>query len=317
MKEIGGYFELELNDFESVFHDSAVAVNSGRNALQYILRVNQEYDKTWVPYYTCDVILQPIKKINYKFEFYSLTENLIPDIKSFAANDLLIYVNYFGIMNHSLNFIKKKFKNVIIDNSQAFYSKPLRSIGSFYSPRKFFGLPDGGFAYTTDKNKIKFGQDNSLNRIDHLTKRLQDGAKSGYNKFKLNDAKLNSLPLKRMSMFTNRLMRNINFEEIRKRRNENFNFIHNQLKKINELSPIINNEKINAPMAYPFLKKSNDKLRLKLIKNKIFVATYWPNVLEWTKEDSWENYLTENLIPLPIDQRYNIDDIRTLLKYIR
>ena len=34
MNPIGGYFELELNDYGSVYHDKAIAVNSGRNALE-------------------------------------------------------------------------------------------------------------------------------------------------------------------------------------------------------------------------------------------------------------------------------------------
>ncbi len=36
---IGGYFALELNDFGSVFHDKAIAVNSGRNALVHQLTI--------------------------------------------------------------------------------------------------------------------------------------------------------------------------------------------------------------------------------------------------------------------------------------
>ena len=40
MDSIGGYFQLETNDFGSIFHDKAIAVNSGRNALEYILLSN-------------------------------------------------------------------------------------------------------------------------------------------------------------------------------------------------------------------------------------------------------------------------------------
>ena len=37
MNEIGGYFELELNNFNSLYHDEAVAVNSARNALELLI----------------------------------------------------------------------------------------------------------------------------------------------------------------------------------------------------------------------------------------------------------------------------------------
>lgn len=313
MKEIGGYFELELNDFGSVFHDNAVAVNSGRNALQYILTANKKYNRIWIPYYTCDVILQPLKRLNYKYNFYNLTEDLLPDLKPIKKDEVLLYINYFGVMNKMINRILNEYKNVIIDNSQAFYSKPVDSLGSFYSPRKFFGIPDGGFAYTILKYKIKDKLDDSLKRIDHLVIRIQNGAESGYSKFKLNDSKFNKLPLMQMSLLTDRMMRNINYQEAKKRRNENFNFIHNKLIKLNELTPIIDHERINAPMVYPFLMQRNDKLRTKLIKNKIFIATYWPNVLKWKSKGTWENYLTNNLLALPIDQRYTISDLTFIL----
>ena len=37
MKEIGGYFELELASKEE-YHTSAIKLNSGRNAFKYILK---------------------------------------------------------------------------------------------------------------------------------------------------------------------------------------------------------------------------------------------------------------------------------------
>ena len=42
---------------------------------------------------------------------------------------------------------KNKKGNIIFDNSQAFYSKQYGTAG-IYSPRKFFGLPDGGILCT-------------------------------------------------------------------------------------------------------------------------------------------------------------------------
>jgi len=60
MGAIGGYFELETCISETLYHDNAIAVNSCRNALEYILVAN-DYNKIYIPYYTCDVTLQPIE----------------------------------------------------------------------------------------------------------------------------------------------------------------------------------------------------------------------------------------------------------------
>ena len=239
-----------------------------------------------------------------------------PEIENLGQNEFLIYVNYFGIMNHKLHKLIKKYRNVIVDNAQAFFVNPITNVPTFYSPRKFFGLPDGGLAYTNKKIHIKFGRDKSSGRFGHLLKRLEDGPEAGFNLFKQNDSRLNNRPLLKMSNITEMLLRNIKYKPILKRRNENFIFLHNHLRTANELTPIIEKERINGPMVYPFLKKGNKRNKKHLIKNKIYIATYWPNVYEWTLKNSWEYYLTENLIPLPIDQRYSISDMKLILKML-
>ena len=65
MKAIGGYFELELQKNEE-YHKDALSLNTGRNALEYILKANA-YKKIYIPYFTCDVLLQPILKLKLKY----------------------------------------------------------------------------------------------------------------------------------------------------------------------------------------------------------------------------------------------------------
>src|SRR5690606_27110463 len=148
MKSIGGYFELELNDFGGIYHNKAIDVNTGRNAFEYILRSNKKLTKVLLPYFVCDVLLQPIKKLNLEVEFYGLDNAFLPKVNSVKKNEVILYVNYFGIMNKNIKNISNRFENIIIDNSQAFYANPIKNIPTFYSPRKFFGVADGGFLYT-------------------------------------------------------------------------------------------------------------------------------------------------------------------------
>jgi hypothetical protein len=241
----------------------------------------------------------------------------MPDIKLFSENDLLLYVNYFGIMNNQVKDLSEKYSNLIIDNSQAFYERPLAEVDTFYSPRKFFGLPDGGFASCDKSNKMILEIDNSFDRMSHLLTRMDKGAEAGYDQFKTNDKKLDNLPIKKMSVLTERLLRNISFEDVKHKRKRNFNYIHQLLKNQNELTPIIDDNEYEAPLIYPFLKEGNKKLREKLTDNKIFTAVYWPNVKEWIVGYShWEMYLQDNLIAIPIDQRYNEQSICSISKLI-
>ncbi len=315
-KPIGGYLELELNDFGSVYHDNAVAVNSGRNALEYILLANN-YQKIYIPYYTCDVMLQPLKRQNISFEFYYLNRDFTPKMGLLKKGEALLYVNYFGLFENIIPELFKKYSNIIVDNSQAFYSKRYKSIPTFYSPRKFFGLPDGGFIYPNQKIIKKLKCDKSGNRMGHLILRIDDSTEKGYQLFLENDKKIDYLPLRKMSKLTEKLLRNINFEEVRNRRNENFYFFHKLLKHSNKLSYLLEKSLINGPMIYPFLRENNLILREKLIKNKIFVATYWPNVIQWIgNEKVFEKTLVNDLIALPIDQRYGKKDLIKIVKLI-
>jgi len=316
MIPIGGYFELELNNFGSVYHDKAIAVNSGRNALEYILLVNN-YKKIYIPYYTCDVILHPIKKLNLPYEFYYLDKNFNPKVKKVNTEEALLFVNYFGLFDERIISLIKTYSNLIIDNAQAFYSFPYYKTQTIYSPRKFFGLPDGGFVYPMAILNKELSKDKSINKTSHLLERIENGAERGYILFQENDKKLDNLPLKKMSDITYSLLLNIKFEEIKNTRNYNFELLHNALKQKNELTTMIEKTAINGPMVYPFLKKGNKTIRNKLMKNKIYIAQYWPNIKEWVKDENiFENYLYHNLLPLPIDQRYGKTEMKHITNII-
>jgi len=314
---IGGYFEMETNNFGSIFHEKAIAVNSGRNALELILR-NLNINKIYIPYYICDVVLEPIKKIGIDYTLYHLDNKFYPLVDSIKKKEALLYVNYFGIFSQNVRELSEQYNNLIIDNTQAFFSEHLKGTYSFYSPRKFFGVPDGGFAYINKDIALDFEMDKSYERFSHLLKRVEDGPEKGYNDFKENDAKLDNLPIRKMSKLTSKLLKNIDYEKVRKIRNENFTCLHDNLKKDNELRDVINGTIINGPMVYPYLKNGNADLRDFLIKNKIFVARYWPNVPKWVDDkNSVESYLYTHLIPLPIDQRYNNDDMKIIIELIQ
>lgn len=316
MSSIGGYFELETNDFGSIFHDNAIAVNSGRNALEYILLI-KKYKKIFLPYYSCDATLKTIKKLNINYEFYYLNDFFLPKVKFVSENEALLYVNYFGIFNYNLEILKNKFSDLIVDNCQAFFVNPIENVPTFYSPRKFFGLPDGGFVYINSKNKLKLENDYSFDRINHLITRIEYGAEKGFESFKINDSKIDKLSLKKMSNLTTKLLKNINFFKFSQKRNANFKYIHNSLIHKNELSKYFKLNDLKGPLVYPMLIKNGSKLRKYLIDNKIFIPKYWENVANWVEKNSYEYYLAENLVAIPIDQRYSSNEMKFILNLIR
>lgn len=314
MNSIGGYFELELRK-GAEYHPNAIALNTGRNALELILRV-KKYKKVFIPYYTCDVILEPINRTNTLYEFYSITPNFEPvfDYSLIKENEGFLYTNYFGLKDAFINKLAKECKNLIIDNSQSFFSLPINKVPTFYSCRKFFGVPDGAYLYLDGVSGNEFLHDHSENRFAHLLKRIELGAEAGYDDFKSIENSLIGQPIMQMSKLTQALLSNIDYAFVQKKRRENFLFLHDKLSKFNKIE--IDIKKNFVPMVYPFLTK-NLKLKQKLINKNVYVATYWPNVIDWTTNDTFEYKYTQQIIHLPIDQRYTLVNITEVIKIIK
>ena len=306
---IGGYFELELPSF-SEFHAEAIALNSGRFCLEYILRC-RKYAKVYVPYFTCDSAVEPFVKLGIPYEFYHIDRDyqIIDDI-SLRENEALMYTNYWGLHDdYCKKLVSKYDKQLILDYTQAFYSRPIGGIDTFYSCRKFFGVPDGGYLYTDAIADFQLEQDASYTRMDSLVKRIDLSPEAGYDDFHRISNEFHQIPIRRMSNFTKRMMRGIDYGYAAQQRLDNYNFLRKHL----------GGRQLNfgeVPMVFPYLAEQGQELRKTLIANKVFVAKYWPNVDEWAGEDALETWMANHILPLPIDQRYGKEDMERILNII-
>ena len=309
MDPIGGYFELELPRFPE-YHAEAIALNSGRFCLEYILRC-RKYAKVYVPYFTCDSAVEPISKLGIPYEFYHIDKeyHIVDDI-SLGENEALLYTNYWGLQDDYCKLLVGKYGHrLILDYTQAFFSKPIQGIDTFYSCRKFFGVPDGGYLYTDVKADFEIEQDESYERMDSLVKRLDLSPEEGYDDFHQASALFHEMPIRKMSKFTKRMMQGIDYWNIANRRLDNYNYLRRHLGGRQLCYGEI-------PMIFPFESEQGQELRKKLIAHKVFVAKYWPNVDEWAGEDATETWMANHILPLPIDQRYGKEDMERIVKLI-
>lgn len=312
-KEIGGYFELEKthSSFHSDIHSKAIGVNLGRNALAYLIK-SLSINTLYIPNYLCDSIEDVCVKNEVKTIKYSIDENFFP-ILSPSKKDKNAYVyvtNYFGqIQNKQLRELKRKYKNIIVDNVHAYFQPPLEKTNTIYSCRKFFGVPDGAYLYQSKKETISLEKDDSSNRFAHLIGRSKDGATLHYNEFKNLEESYYSLQLKEMSDQTRITLKSINYRLVKSRRTRNYNFLNKELKKYNTLHLI----KISGPFCYPLLMKNGSEIKKLLIKEKIYVPTLWPNI---APSNEFEKNILENLIVVPCDQRYKKTDMKRIIKII-
>jgi len=313
VKAIGGYFELELPPANKHLYPQALKFQSARAAFYALLKTGKP-KRVWMPKYICDSMLLPLNTLNIEIVFYNLTEQLgISESVKLFKDDWLLYVNYFGICSKQESQLLNQFNSnqLIFDHSQAFYSAPLGCLATIYSPRKFFGVPDGGYLVT----KIPIVEPEEFDtqsafRCMHLLQRLDNDIGLGYQSFQKNEESFDEvLPLK-MSKLTNRMLACIDYESIKKKRNANFQLLHKKLEGVNSLSVAM--ESIDGALCYPLL-INDSTIKLRLLESKIFVATYWAEVKNRTNINSLEYKLTEKCLPIPCDQRYDQKDLTAIL----
>lgn len=298
---IGGYFELELRQGEH-YHKDALRLNTARNCFEYILRA-RKYTKVYIPYYTCEVMLEPLNKCNVAYDFYHINEQLEPvEVFHLEPSEAFLYTNYYGLKQQCVAQLATQYgKQLIVDNAQAFFANPIQGIDTFYSARKFFGVADGAYLYTDAHLDIELEQDQSYARMAHLLKRADIDAEAGYADFRKNDDALCGEPIKKMSRLTEKILCSIDYDKVHSIRRHNYQLFETKLGSSNKIHFIL--EEGSVPMIYPYW--TNVCIRENLINKRIYTATYWQNVLDWTNVGDIENILTQMLIPLPI----NINEI--------
>lgn len=314
MKEIGGYFELELAKTNE-YHSELLKLNTGRNAFKYILKTKKP-KKVFISNFICDSVIEPLEELKINHEFYNIDKNfeIVQDIQ-LQKDEMIFYVNYFALKSKYIEKLAHKYNNKLIaDNTQAFFEKPLKNIETIYSPRKFFGVCDGGYLSTNNLLNEKLEEDVSYNSSIQLLGRIDKNASSFYNDYQKAEQRLINQPIKQMSKLTQNILSSIDYEDVIKRRKENFDYLHKELGNMNLIK--IESDLEFVPFVYPFMIE-DESLRQKLIEKKIYIAKYWNEVLDRKNVSDIEKDFVNGILPLPVDQRYDLDDMKKILKVIK
>lgn len=312
MKEIGGYIELDTCR-HAMLHEDTILLNCGRNALAYLLEA-RGIKKLYLPYFLCDSIANVCKKYGVKVDYYHIGENWLPKDLVIDEDAWLYIVNFYGqITREDLARLVDAHNNVIIDNAQAYFDTPLANVDTLYTCRKFFGVSDGAILYTNSKLERSVEIDESFNRIHYVLGRYERTASEFYEEAAKNNDIFDNEPIKEMSRLTRNLLRSIDYEYVKQVRTNNFAYLHEKLRKVNKL----NVRPIEGPFMYPLLIDDGMKIRKQLQQMKIYIPTLWPNVLEEFEPDTLEYKFAADILPIPVDQRYGVEDMEYIVEVIR
>jgi hypothetical protein len=311
---IGGYFGLELPACGAFPYPDTLRFQSARAAFAALLEATQPV-AAWIPALICDSMLLPLRRAGIPAKFYGVEARFeIEAGVQVQPHEILLYVDHFGVCRGAEDSVLRRFapEQVVLDHAQSFYSAPRDCVATIFSPRKFFGIPDGGLLATWRNVELPSEEDTgSFERCEHLLRRHGGPPADGYAAFRRAEDSLDDAAPRRMSKLTNRLLGSVDFEAARKRRIANFEFLHARLGGMNELP--VDLRRLDGPLCYPLLLEKPG-MRDRLLGENVFVPTYWLEVLHRVAAGSFEAQWVERGLPLPCDQRYEVADLERIVE---
>lgn len=261
-----------------------IKLNLARNCLKYICKA-YGINKILLPYYTCPVVWNSLREESCEVKFYHIDKDFLPTEK-FKKNDFILYTNYFGINSKNCKKLAKKYPNIIIDNSQGFFSEPL-GLASFNSLRKFFNVQNGAYLFTSKQLEQVF----EVDKIELQPVSMQED----YEKFLKNELFLDSQKqIKTISPKVEKMMNDIDFEAESIKRVRIFKQYEKVLKNFNNIQLDLNSGDI--PYCYPFSPNS-EIIKRKLWSKNLVLLQLWKNFPKSFVESEFLN----DTIALPLD----------------
>lgn len=331
--EIGSFFELSFNLNYNKFISNYYKYSknyfffiSGRVSIKYIINnlKKKNINKYLIPNYLCESIIQNFDKNSYNFykinnDLQINIENLKNIIKKFKPHVIFI-INYFGIIDNNLNIIIELCNNnnilIIEDNTHNIYDKQNYGDIVLSSFRKTLPTPFGSIIYDKknllekQSNKISFKIIflNLIKILGMILKKIYFFKNIWYNLLLYSENKVNTIYEYNFD-YINFLFFIIYFNNDNKNiRINNFNILKNSIYK-----PISNKIYFSYPIIFDTF-EDREFIRKKLIKNNIYPIIYWP--LDFDNEKKCNHYITDRILSIPIDERYNNNNINYILKIL-
>ena len=323
-REFGGFLPLELRRGREYFADLPAGwvhdYRCATNAL-YAVLTSFPVRRVWLPYYDCPNVvsmaesLEGVTLVRY-YVGYDLLPDLSADEKTAAGpgeEDVFIAINYFGVNGRGLaDFVSSLRCRVVLDCAQAFFEPPVLKKGYYciYSCRKFIGVSDGAYVVSVEPVREDFPVLTSFEGAGILTESLEKGTNSCYLRSVEQEEELPKIPA-RMSLLTRRILENADYEWIREVRKANFRFVHSWFSGLQRL-PL--EMKDCCGYCYPLLLDVD--IRRAVIARKVYVPTLWKELITESFRGRAEYDLSANTLFLPVDQRYNLSDMKEICEIV-
>lgn len=353
--EIGSNFWLNPNEefsevpirtpiqFNCKGNDS-VWLSTGRSAIRFVIETIEKRRSglkkvAVLPSFTCNTVIEPFLKSGYMVFYYPVEKDLRTTsdaiLQTVIENDatIVLFHRYFGFdtldgqVDKMFEILHDLGKYTIEDCTQCLYSDIHRSNCDFAigSIRKWTGTPDGGFAVCREGEFS--GKPQKTDVILEKAKVEASYAKYRY-LFEYEGEKSEMLAMYRhaedildnqteiyaISTTSVKVQSNLNIDNLKRKRRENFKLLGNIISSRVKTVFCLNNQEV--PLYFPIIVGDRSALQKHLVDNAIYAPIVWPKDEQQPIQCEGAEYLYNHLLCIPIDQRYNQDDMRRIAKVI-
>lgn len=344
--DLSGEGNILLSDLGLVGTDY-VLLSTGRGAENFVLKEiykrNKKLTKTaLIPPYTCETVITPFIQNDYKLHTYNVDENLqtTPEMLERALEDsnasVVLLHNYFGFntLSGCENVIRRYSQKGVVfieDRTQNLFSDFDVLPADYFvgSLRKWAALPDGGYAVCKDGSfdskpncydqKLTNAKVNaSIAKYQYLFNGI--GEKADFLEM-YNEAE-NILDEQKgfyaISPVSKTVFKNMDIVALKEKRRQNYQMLYDVLEKCSNIKIVMGKlTEETVPLYFVIKTKYRNELQRHLRNHQIYAPVLWPRSYEEIAVCKEAKLLYEQVLCIPIDQRYDSDDMKRIAQCVK
>jgi len=322
-----------------------VWLSTGRSAIKYAIddieARSADVNKVAVlPSFTCDTVFGPFLKAGYDVYYYHVKRDLTTSSDDILKTvletraSIVLFHRYFGFdtLDSQVDSLCETLRELgiysIEDCTQCLYSSISRAKSDYTvgSIRKWTGTPDGGFVVS---------RNGFLKKKPEMPDTVLEQAKikASYAKYRFliehEGNKSEMLAMFReaedildlqneifaISPMSAKVQANLNVVELSEKRIDNFKILSHAL--CNKVQPLFSIEgPRSVPLYFPIMVEDRSSLQKHLVENAIYAPIVWPKDEKQPIVCEEAENAYRHLLCIPIDQRYDADDMNRIVEVI-
>ncbi|NPD46745.1 hypothetical protein [Lentimicrobium sp. S6] len=324
---------------------SLIFPSMGRHALMIIIEALALIEKRiLLPAYTCDTVVESFLAHDFIIDYYNCHTDLTLDVDDFtlkvnAFNPKIVLVHgYFGENTFldaktKIEGLREKGIIIIQDDTQTLFSENEILEADFYmaSIRKWFAIPDGAFLWSkeieieepAEENKVYIDLLEVAFKLKHdFTLCLDESIKKKYKGLYLEAQNLvDSDPsIFKMAEVSKGTFNQEDLKQYSEIRRENYNTLYHALSgKFKQVKPVFEHfaESNISPFCFPIYLEDKKEFQKRMSDNDVFATHFWPKADYIHGINEKTEFIYNNLLGIPCDQRYTTQDMERVIEVIK